>query len=100
MFGRSSAEQKANKIVQLSVQYTGSGTANATDFRKAVENALSAHPQYADLSMALLTNKANASVKSLVEFEPREKDYDAAAKVFEETGDANAALEAGKGARK
>ena len=30
MFGKSSAEQKANKIAQLSVQYIGSGTAGAT----------------------------------------------------------------------
>ena len=97
MFGDSSSENTDRKQQQLSVVYNATGTENAANFRKAVLGALSAKTTSGELLTALLTGEADASPESLVKFEPREKDYKAAARVFAETKDPIAAIEAGKG---
>ena len=97
MFGESSSENTDRKQQQLSVVYNATGTENAANFRKAVMGALSAKTTSGELLTALLTGEADASPQSLVKFEPREKDYKAAARVFAETKDPIAAIEAGKG---
>ena len=83
MFGESSAENTDRKQQQpLSVKYSATGTENAGNFRKAVLGALRAKAGSGELLTALLAGKADASPTSLVTFEPREKDYEAAAHLY------------------